>query len=108
MSGISIENPFDTLEIDLIRYDPEHLYTALFRITNGLMDKYSQMGLVKTKIRKIDKKHPDYVKLASEKDMVEVEIYALEMKHRTVNSVIYGKSSEMRVFKNVPTGPVKH
>lgn len=94
----NFEDPFDTLEVDPARYDPDTLGRRLLRITNTLIDLFRVQGENQKKITDMGGKKKEtaaeYQPLRSEQIIIESKIEALKFKYNTLRSINARKNTE--------------
>ena len=91
-----VEDPFEYLEVDPVRWDPIGTQSRLERCTNALCDLYRQLGEINTKIANLKgvRSGDEYHGLRAQAIPLEKQIEALEKKWETLKNRSYVKNQE--------------
>ena len=96
-----MEKPFDEIQIDTERFDPNHAQQLLLKITNGLVFWYQKSGENRQKIIALGskpKQDPTYDAINSERYDIDHKLEALKAKRDALVSVLSWKKAELRIM----------
>ena len=93
----AIEGPFDPLNIDPARYDPDAVGRRFVAITNSLLDRYKKAGNLRAANAGSEtRKGDEYKQRRSTLYDIEAEIEALQKKYDTLRTLIYMRTTEIK------------
>ena len=92
-----MEDPFEPVDVDMMRMPPQLVLQKMAKITNAIVERTRQYNENRQKIADLKKSDPLYPALNKERNLLDDDMEALKKKYDFLDQVMYTLGAEMRM-----------